>query len=311
VIETRDLGKQFGSFWAVEQLDLKVDPGQVVALLGQNGAGKTTTVRMLAGLLSPSRGWARLGGLDITRHPDKVRSDAGVLTEQHGLYLRMTGGEYLEFFGSAFGLSPSRLQSRSLELLEKFDLMAFRGQRIGTYSKGMRQKLAIARALLHDPGVLILDEPTSAMDPESARLVRDEIARLKVGGRAIIICTHNLIEAEVLADRILILFRGRNLAEGSVEELKTRALGNPAYLVRLSREWGDASITLPQGVELVRSGPMEMRFQVPRPELANEQIIRELVAQGAPILSIRESPRSLEQVYLRVMADARIGARAD
>ncbi|MFT3895499.1 MAG: ATP-binding cassette domain-containing protein [Anaerolineales bacterium] len=165
MIETNDLSKQYNNdFWAVDGVTLNVQPGQILALLGQNGAGKTTTVRMLTALLAPTRGWARVAGYDVTKNPQEIRSAVGVLTEQHGLYMRMTGIEYLDFFGKVYGLSPSARKMRSEYLLEYFGLAEAGKRRSGEYSKGMKQKLALARALLHDPSVLLLDEPTSAMN---------------------------------------------------------------------------------------------------------------------------------------------------
>jgi ABC-2 type transport system ATP-binding protein len=188
MIETNDLSKQFHDFLAVDGVNLSVQSGQILALLGQNGAGKTTTVRMLTALLQPTRGWARVAGYDVVKNGHDVRASVGVLTEQHGLYMRMTAIEYLDFFGQVYGLSQSARKVRSNTMLEYFGLAEAARRRIGEYSKGMRQKLALARAMMHDPGVLLLDEPTSAMDPESARLVRDEIARLKSSKRTIVIC---------------------------------------------------------------------------------------------------------------------------
>src|SRR6185503_10833885 len=180
MIESNDLSKQYNNdFWAVDGVTLNVQPGQILALLGQNGAGKTTTIRMLTALLSPTRGSARVAGYDITRNPHDVRANVGVLTEQHGLYMRMTGEEYLEFFGKVYGLDAETRKSRSAYLLDYFGLTEAARRRSGEYSKGMKQKLALARALIHDPSVLLLDEPTSAMDPESAQLVRNEISRLR------------------------------------------------------------------------------------------------------------------------------------
>jgi ABC-2 type transport system ATP-binding protein len=209
MIECEDLSKKYnGDFWAVDGVSLSVQPGQILALLGQNGAGKTTTVRMLTALLNPTRGWARVAGYDVTKNPHEVRTNVGVLTEQHGLYMRMTGEEYLDFFGKVYGLDPKTCNQQIKYLLEYFGLAEAARRRSGEYSKGMKQKLALARALIHDPSVLLLDEPTSAMDPESAQLVRNEIARLRSSKRTIIICTHNLAEAEALADTIAIIYRG-------------------------------------------------------------------------------------------------------
>ena len=305
MIETRDLSKQFGDFWAVDGISLDIKPGQILALLGQNGAGKTTTVRMLTALLSPTRGWARVAGYDVMKHGRAVRSAVGVLTEQHGLYMRMTADEYLNFFGQVYRLTPEFRNTRSLDLMDYFGLAEVAHRRIGEYSKGMRQKLALARALLHDPAVLLLDEPTSAMDPESARLVRNEIARLKSSQRTIVICTHNLAEAEELADIIAVVYRGRLLIMGTLEELKNKVLGAPEYEVKLSGPWDAGLLRLPEGMELLSRKPEGFRFKVNHPETANPQLISSLVSSAASVVSIQEGPRSLEQVYLKVMAESR------
>jgi ABC-2 type transport system ATP-binding protein len=304
MIETQDLSKQFGNFWAVEAVTLTVRPGQILCLLGQNGAGKTTTVRMLTALLSPTRGSARVAGFDIASQGQQVRSSVGVLSEQHGLYLRMTGNEYLDFFGRIYRLDASARQKRSSYLLEYFGLGNAGARSIGEYSKGMRQKLALARALIHEPPVLLLDEPTSAMDPESARLVRDEIWRLRSSQRTIIICTHNLAEAEALADIIAIIYKGRVLMSGNLAELKQGVLGNPEYEARLSRSWDPLNIELPPGVNLTHHGESSMRFRVDAPLESNPMLLRELTELHAPLVSFQEMPRSLEQVYLKVMAEA-------
>jgi ABC-2 type transport system ATP-binding protein len=304
MIETHDLSKQFGGFWAVDGVTLSVQPGQILALLGQNGAGKTTTVRMLTALLAPTRGSARVAGYDVVRQGGQVRACVGVLTEQHGLYLRMTGIEYLDFFGRIYELDAATRQRRREYLLEYFGLMAAASRSIGEYSKGMRQKLALARALMHEPPVLLLDEPTSAMDPESARLVRDEIARLRSSQRTIIICTHNLAEAEALADEIAIIYRGRVLMSGTLGDLKQTVLGRTEYEVRLSRAWAADSLEVPAGVSITEQSESRMRFRVDDPSESNPRLLRELAAKQAPVLAFQEVPRSLEQVYLKVMADA-------
>jgi ABC-2 type transport system ATP-binding protein len=304
MIEITELGKQFNGFWAVERLDLTVRPGQVLALLGQNGAGKTTTVRMLSALLAPTRGAARVAGFDVARQQDKVRAAVGVLTEQHGLYVRMSGLEYLDFFGRLHQLNASRRMDRIAYLLDYFGLSDFCTHRIGQYSKGMRQKLALARALIHEPPVLLLDEPTSAMDPESARLVRDEIARLRSADRTIVICTHNLAEAEQLADIVAVIFRGRILVQGTLAELRHRVLGAAEYEARFSTPWGSDGFELPEGVILTQQHDCTMRFSVADPGAANPQLLRQLTAKHAPLVAFQEVPRTLESVYLRVMERA-------
>jgi ABC-2 type transport system ATP-binding protein len=305
MIDTNDLSKQFNNdFWAVDGVSLCVEPGKILALLGQNGAGKTTTVRMLTSLLVPSRGWARVAGYDVTKKPQDIRANVGVLTEQHGLYMRMTGEEYLEFFGRVYGLDSSARRSRSDYLLQYFGIAEAARRRCGEYSKGMKQKLALARALMHDPSVLLLDEPTSAMDPESSRLVRDEIARLRSSQRTIIICTHNLAEAEALADSIAIIYRGRILLNGTLDELKRAVLGPVEYEAKFAHEFDPGDLHLPQGVTLAFRSANSLRFQVDAPQVVNPLLVNSLTSRNAPLVSFQEVPRKLEQVYLKTMADA-------
>lgn len=305
MIETNDLSKQFHDFLAVDGVNLNVQAGQILALLGQNGAGKTTTVRMLTALLQPSRGWARVAGYDVSRNGHDVRASVGVLTEQHGLYMRMTAVEYLDFFGQVYSLAPKTRKSRSDHLLEYFGLAEASRRRIGEYSKGMRQKLALARAMMHDPGVLLLDEPTSAMDPESARLVRDEIARLKSSQRTIVICSHNLTEAEALADQIAIIYRGRILLQGTLDELKHQVLGAPEYEIKFADAWDSNRLKLPKDVEALSRTESSLKVRVKRPQESNPQILKALSKASAPVLAFQEEPRSLEQVYLKAMMEAK------
>ncbi len=304
MIETIDLSKRFNDFWAVDGVNLTVKPGQILALLGQNGAGKTTTVRMLTALLSPTRGTAIVGGYDIRTQARHVREVVGVLTEQHGLYVRMTGSEYLDFFGQLHGLGRERRQSRADYLMEYFGLESAASHRIGEYSKGMRQKLALARALVHDPSVLLLDEPTSAMDPESARLVRNEISRLRSTQRTIVICTHNLAEAEALADSVAIIYKGRILRTGTLDELRLGALGIPEFEARFAAPWQAPDLVMPPGVSLTQRSDSSLRFSVEHPSEANPVLLQEFARRRAPLVAFQEVPHSLEEVYLRIMADA-------
>lgn len=311
MIECEDLSKKYnGDFWAVNGVSLRVQPGQILALLGQNGAGKTTTVRMLTALISPTRGWARVAGYDVVRQPQEVRANVGVLTEQHGLYMRMSGEEYLEFFGRVYGLDAETRRTRSQYLLDYFGLTDAARKRCGEYSKGMKQKLALARALIHDPCVLLLDEPTSAMDPESAQLVRNEIARLRSSKRTIIICTHNLAEAEALADEIAIIYRGRILLNGALDELKHRVLGPAEYEARFAEPFDVGELSLPEGVEVAFRSATSLRFRVEAPQAVNPKIVQELTSRRAPLVSFQEVSRKLEQVYLKTMADAQGGTHA-
>jgi ABC-2 type transport system ATP-binding protein len=305
MIQTEDLSKQFGDFWAVNGVSLEVKPGQVLGLLGQNGAGKTATVRMLTSVLAPTRGRALIAGFDVVQNPDKVRGAVGVLTEQHGLYLRMTGFEYLDFFGKIYRLGPEERQRRSQAWMEYFGLAEAARRPIGQYSKGMRQKLALARTLLHNPPVLLLDEPTSAMDPESAQLVRKAIASLRSEQRTIIICTHNLVEAEMLADKIAIIYRGSVLTSGTIEELKRSLLGPAEYELRVQGAWPPAGFELPHGVTALQAGEFGPRFRVEDPQQANPLLLRKFMDSGVEIVAMQELPRTLEQVYLAAMAQVK------
>jgi ABC-2 type transport system ATP-binding protein len=302
MIETDRLCKQFGDFTAVANISLSVGKGQVLGLLGPNGAGKTTTVRMLSSILRPTSGSASIAGYDVARYPERVRAAVGVLTENHGLYNRMPASEYLDFFGRIYQLSPNQRKTRADYLLTQFGLIPHAKRRLGEYSKGMRQKLALARALLHDPPVLLLDEPTSAMDPESARLVRDAILELRSAERTIVICTHNLAEAEELADQIAIIRRGRIIAQGSPQALKQQLLGPAEFEARLATCLDGKLPVLPLGAVLTDRGPDWIRYQTPDPNWVNPSVVQSLVEQGFRVVTLFETQRNLEQVYLQAIA---------
>jgi len=303
MIEAENLTKRFDDFTAVDALSLSVPAGQVLALLGPNGAGKTTTVRMLSAILTPTSGRASVAGFDVAQFPGEVRRRVGMLTEMPGLYLRMQAVEYLDFFGQLYGLGKSHRQARAAALLSRFGMADAVDKRLSEYSKGMRQKLALIRSMLHDPPVLLLDEPTSAMDPQSARLVRDAIADLRGEQRAIILCTHNLPEAEQLADRIAIIRRGQIVVEGTAASLKAQLLGLPLMELRLTNSLDGLLPGLMQQVQVVEHGDVWVRYRTERPEVENPRLVRWLSDQGVDVLTLSQVPRSLEDVYLRVVAE--------
>ena len=301
MIQTQNLGKQFENFVAVDGIDLNIGVGEVLGLLGPNGAGKTTTVRMLTSVLKPSKGWAHVAGYDVVKQAKEVRASVGVLTENHGLYNRMPAGDYLDFFGQLYRLDKSERQKRTSELLDHFGLLAVSRKPLGEFSKGMRQKLALARALLHNPPVLLLDEPTSAMDPESARLVRDAIRDLRSEERTIIICTHNLAEAEELSDKIAIIRRGKIIAQGTPKALKSSLLGPEEYTLQFAEELNGHHLTLPDGATIVSNGSDWIRYQVKDPKQVNPEVLKHFMELGKPIVSLQKVHRSLEQVYLQAI----------
>lgn len=303
MIFTENLCKQFDDFLAVDGISFNVDPGQILVLLGPNGAGKTTTVRMLSSVLKPSAGQARVAGYDVVSQAAQVRANVGVLTEQHGLYGRMNANEYLEFFGHLYGLDDLTIQQRSDQMLETFGLAEARKRRVGEYSKGMRQKLALSRALLHNPPVLLLDEPSSAMDPESARLVRDAIRSQRSDDRAIILCTHNLYEAEELADQVAIIRRGKIIFSGSKDALIQDLLGPVLYEACLANDVPEAwEPVLPVGVLLIERGPGWLHFQVDDPQKSNPLLLKEMLDQQLPVVAFQQVSRNLEQAYLEAIS---------
>jgi ABC-2 type transport system ATP-binding protein len=288
-------------FTAVDGLAFQVAPGEVLALLGPNGAGKTTTVRMLTAILQPTAGRAWVDSLDVVADAPVVRHRVGLLTEFPGLYDRMTPLSYLDYFGELQGVPKRERRTYGQELLQRFDLWPMRGQQLGTFSKGMRQKMALCRALIHRPRVIFLDEPTSALDPGAAKSVRDYIQALSQQGCTVVVCTHNLTEAEVLAHRIAIISQGRIVALGTLDALRQQLLGAPTYELRLA----DAArfrAHLDGRARVSAWGADWVRYQVDDPVQSNPILLRRLVEAGADVVSLSEVPRSLEDVYLRLVA---------
>jgi len=302
MILAENLTKYFKDFAAVQGVNLDVKAGEVLALLGPNGAGKTTTVRMLTTVLRPTEGRAKVAGYDVVDEDVQVRQAVGVLTEHHGLYQRMYVTEYLDFFGQLYGLSASQRKNRKDELLVKFGLDQVVNRRIGEFSKGMRQKLSLARSLFHSPPVLLLDEPTSAMDPESARLVRDAIKKLRSQERAIIVCTHNLAEAEELADKIAIIRRGEIIAHGSIQDLKQQLLGPGEYTVRVREPLDGKKLPLPPDVNVTGRGKNWFRYETHYPDKINPRVVERLMGESYSIIQLEEMQRSLESVYLQAVS---------
>lgn len=300
MIHAEDLTKKFDDFLAVDSVNLDVAAGQVLILLGPNGAGKTTTIRMLTSVLHPTRGKARVAGFDVVEQADRVRAAVGVLTENHGLYRRMNALEYLDFFGELYGMPSADRRMRSTFLLEQFGLADASRRRLGEYSKGMRQKLALVRAMIHNPPVLLLDEPTSAMDPESARMVRDAILTLRSHERSILLCTHNLSEAEELADQIAIIRRGRIITHGTQADIKRQFLGLPEYEVRFAAPLQSSPLA-GTDIAVTDQGSDWLRFRADEPQKNNPLVLGRLIEQGLPVVSLQEVTRSLESAYLEAV----------
>ena len=300
MIKTEGLTRIFGELVAVDHLDLEVAEGEVFGFLGPNGAGKTTTVRMLAALIAPSAGRATVAGYRLGQDNQKIRQVVGVLPETPGLYGRLSAYRNLEFFARLYGVRrPARQIERYLKML---GLWERRSEPVGRFSKGMCQKVAIARALLHEPKVLFLDEPTAGLDPEAAKLVRDFIAELaEEHRRTIFLCTHNLAEAERLCDRIG-LIKQKLVAVGTPEELKDELYGRRTvvHLRELPPELELAVRELPFVKGLEADGN-RLIVSLRDPEEDNPRLIKRLVELGGEVLWVRELEHTLEEVYLELI----------
>ena len=300
-IETHGLTRRFDGRIAVDGLSLSIDTGTVFGFLGPNGAGKTTTVRMLAALIAPSDGDATIAGHALGVDDTALRRSVGILTEQPGLYDRLSARQNLRYFARLYDLDATRADAQVGRYLHLLELWQRRDEPVGTFSKGMRQKLAIARALLHDPSVVFLDEPTAALDPEAARTVRDFVKGLRAEGRTIFLTTHNLPEADELCDTIGI-FQQRLLRMGSPGELRASLFGAGSVV----RVVGDASAYLAavRRLAFVRDARAEgsaLTVQLDDPDARNPDLVDALRAAGARIRYVERLQHSLEDVYLRLV----------
>jgi ABC-2 type transport system ATP-binding protein len=223
MIEIDNVTKEYGTKTAVKDLSLRLKPGELFAFLGPNGAGKTTTIKMICGLLFPTAGTVRVGGYDIQREGDKARQLLSYVPDQPYLYEKLTGREFLQFIADMYGLSPQHGQRRMDEVIELFGLGEFVDDLTERYSHGMRQRTVFAAALLHEPQVLVVDEPTVGLDPRSVRLLKDVLRRLAAGGTTVFLSTHSLDVAQEVAQRIGIIDHGRLISCGSLEALRRQA----------------------------------------------------------------------------------------
>lgn len=298
MIETHNLSKTFDKFTAVENLTLSVKPGEIFAFLGPNGAGKTTTMRMLACLIAPTSGEATVAGLRVGQDDDQIRARIGILTEAPGLYEKLNAVQNLDFFARLYGLDAATRDKQITRYLEILGLGDRRTEAVGNFSKGMKQKLSIARALLHEPQVVFFDEPTSALDPESAKVVRDFIAELKSEGRTIFLCTHNLDEADRLADRVGV-FKQHLIQVDTPENLR-RGLYGQRVLFRV-REITDAQMNAIGALPFARDTQYTRNtfsIALSDPDNMTPLVVNALVGAGAAILQVQQERASLEAVYL-------------
>jgi len=300
-IETHGLTRRFDGRVAVEDLSVAIPEGTVFGFLGPNGAGKTTTVRMLAALIARTAGEAIVAGHQLGADDDALRRSVGILTESPGLYERLSARQNLTYFARLYDLTPGRAAEQVERYLRMLELWERRDDPVGTFSKGMRQKLAIARALLHEPPVLFLDEPTAGLDPEAARTVRDFVALLRREGRTIFLTTHNLPEADELCDTIAV-FQRRLLRMGTPAELRSGLFGTGTFV----RVLGDARayVATARALPFVREVSAEgdrLSLRIDDPDARNPELIDALIGAGARIRYVEPIRHSLEDVYLRLI----------
>lgn len=305
MITTENLTRKFGNLTAVNNLNLHIDKGEVFGFLGPNGAGKTTTIRMLACLIAPTSGTATVAGLNIQQDPLKVRQSVGILTENPSLYERLTALENMDFFAQAYGLNdPTERQRRIQELLEFFHLWERRNDKVAGFSKGMKQKLAIVRAIVHRPPVLFLDEPTAGLDPESAKEIRDMMAELSQREKCtILLSTHHLVDAEKLCKRVLIMNKGNILLVGTPDELGQKIKEKPVIEVSLKQVSPRLLNALEAlGVaEEVNRQENKLLITVKDVNSATPEIVRTIVASDGDVLSVNALRPSLEEAYLKLI----------
>ena len=301
MIQIRNLTKKFGDLTAVDNLTLDVKEGEVFGFLGPNGAGKTTTVRMLTCLVGPTSGQATVNGLQVGRDDTAIRRSVGILTETPGLYDRLSAEKNLTIFANLYEVKDVAGQVE--KVLRLLGLWERRDDLAGNFSKGMKQKLAICRALLHEPRVLFLDEPTSGLDPEAAKLVRDFIEDIKEHGRTIFLCTHNLDEADRLCDRIGVI-KQRLLTVDTPANLRKRLFGRT--VVFHLRQADESTLALVRGLPFIKNAQRvdnKIVAGLDDPEAHNPAIVRALVEAGADVQFVGELKHSLEDVYLALMAN--------
>ena len=305
MIDVRDVSRSFGRTVALEGVSFRVDRGEIVALLGPNGAGKTTASRIIAGILAPSAGDVLVDGISVRADPGRIRSRCGMVTDQPSLYERMTLRAYLAFFCHLYDVPDAA--RRTEELAKLLGLSDRLDVRLGAFSRGMKQKVAIARGLVHDPPVLLLDEPATALDPETARSLRSFIVSLRARHRAILLCTHDLDEAQRIADRVVVLYRGRVAREGLTGEL--RADAHPRFVVSFTGDATAALETLARaGVKAEPADPQNgytaLRFDTDEPATTNPAVLRALLASGASVITLVREERSLEDAYFAIVKEA-------
>jgi ABC-2 type transport system ATP-binding protein len=306
IVRTEGLVKRYDGTLAVAGVDLNVEAGEIFGLVGPNGAGKTTTLRILATLLLPSAGHAEIAGWSVTRNPDQVRRVLGFMPDAFGVYDDMKVWEYLDFFARCYGIAPAARRRIIGDLLELVDLADKREAYVQTLSRGMQQRLCLAHALVHDPEVLLLDEPASGLDPRARVELRELLRELRSMGKTILISSHILPELEELCTSVAIVDRGQVLAQGRVSDIERRLRFGAVLRVRVLAE-GDALETARTRFAadpdvatavLLEDGTIELGFR--GDDAASARLLATVVGEGMPIVSFARAASDLEELFLQV-----------
>ena len=307
-IQTNQLTRSFGDLKAVDRLSLDIPRGTVFGFIGPNGSGKTTTIRLLLGLLDADQGSAQVLGFDTKKQPDEVRVRSGALLEHHGLYERLSAADNLEYYGRIWHLSKADREKRIRELLEPLDLYDRRTEPIGRWSRGMKQKIAVARTLMHRPELIFLDEPTAGLDPVASATLRDDLSKLVAQeGVTIFLTTHNLAEAEKLCDQVGVINRGQLLATGSPSDLRSKTSAPRLYV---TGQGIDAKV-----VEDLKGNTLINKVQKQNGKLTLElkvlsrshEIVSQLVGAGVQIDEVRKEIADLEDIFLQLVEEENRG----
>ncbi|MCP4760901.1 MAG: ABC transporter ATP-binding protein [archaeon] len=292
---------------AVDGISLKINSGEIFGFLGPNGAGKTTTIRVLAGLLKPTAGTARVFGKDVTEIGDRIRKDIGFLTENHGNYENLTVYENLNFFGGFFDID--NLEQKIYDILEKLELSDRVNMKVGKLSKGLKQRTALARVLLPNPKIIFLDEPTAGLDPKAAANVRELIKGLKSKDRIIFINSHNLDEVQKVCDRVAILNSGKIMRIGTASELSEDLFGTQELIIKIKNTFSPEILGLINNLEYVENSRLEktdkqeLYLLLKDTEIFTPEIVKILVEHGLKILEVKRMDHSLEDIYLTLMEE--------
>jgi ABC-2 type transport system ATP-binding protein len=304
-IATRELTRYHGDLLAVDHVSFEVQQGEIFGYLGPNGAGKTTTIKMLTGLLRPTEGTAQINGYDVSRDLHQVKRSIGVVPEVSNVYGELSAWDNLIFAAELYNVERSERKERAKHLLTKFDLYERRRAKVKTYSRGMKRRLTIAMALIHNPGILFLDEPTTALDVRSAVFVRDLIRRLKTEGITIFLTTHYIEEADQLCDRIAIINEGRIVACDAPEKLKHSILG--VHTVEVSFDGGNGEVevaalkAIPSCEDAVKQGD-KFKLYTQRPDEILQGVMRYAENHGQKVVSLNTLKPRLEDVFLQMTA---------